>query len=542
VSEIIDLDQAKHIKEKVLQRRKKERKELAKENPENAITKAEILKAARQGQKGCAHLFRKLWKNRFVFDHSAKQWNEYVGPFWIEDLTGKALAATSEIQKACLQVLANTDREIIEMGVKRGQTTDPVEINKLAKNLELLDSHKKNLKKTITDLNSLWFRKQVVEFASLGDKGLGIRGDEWDRDPWRLPVINGVIDLVTGGLSDGRPQDYFKFHCPTIYDQNAIFPFWEKFVFEVTGEDPETYDFIQRLLGASLCRNADYKMFFTIFSGIGRNGKDKLIGAIQKTLGPDLCGAINPQLLLASNQKNQNSSAPSPDKMRLRGLCLGYCNETAQGQKADNAMIKHMSGGGYTSGRPLHGKEVSWPQTQNIILMTNHKPLVPMDDFAFWERLYCIEFPFSFVDEPEGEFQRKKDETIPEKLETEIPGILTWLVHGCLLWQLDGRKLKDPAKVRAAKQAYLNDMDLISVFIEDCCVLGDDLWTSKESLYAVYSKWSKSYNQKPVSGVVFGTLLNKRFGEERRRVGGSNKRGVVGIGLLEDYFTPKENS
>ena len=63
-------------------------------------------------------------------------------------------------------------------------------------------------------------KKRVLELASIGKNGLGLNGDEWDRDPWSLPCINGVINLKDGSISPGRPDQYFKTVCPTSYDPN----------------------------------------------------------------------------------------------------------------------------------------------------------------------------------------------------------------------------------------------------------------------------------------------------------------------------------
>jgi putative DNA primase/helicase len=46
---------------------------------------------------------------------------------------------------------------------------------------------------------------------------LGITGEEWDRDPWILACQNGVLDLHTGILRDGRPEEFIKTSIPTEF-------------------------------------------------------------------------------------------------------------------------------------------------------------------------------------------------------------------------------------------------------------------------------------------------------------------------------------
>ena len=40
--------------------------------------------------------------------------------------------------------------------------------------------------KRIRDLQTLSRKKNVLELARIGADGLGITGEEWDRDPWLL--------------------------------------------------------------------------------------------------------------------------------------------------------------------------------------------------------------------------------------------------------------------------------------------------------------------------------------------------------------------
>ena len=44
---------------------------------------------------------------------------------------------------------------------------------------------------------------------------LVITGAEWDTNPWLLGLANGVLDLRTGQLLDGRPEDYIKSQAPS---------------------------------------------------------------------------------------------------------------------------------------------------------------------------------------------------------------------------------------------------------------------------------------------------------------------------------------
>ena len=54
-----------------------------------------------------------------------------------------------------------------------------------------------------------------------------------------------------------------------------------------------------------------------------------------------------------------------------------------------------------------------------------------------------------------------------ELLADEAPGILRWMIDGCLLWQRRGKKgLVIPKKVRSATDAFLHEEDFLARWIE----------------------------------------------------------------------------
>ena len=57
-------------------------------------------------------------------------------------------------------------------------------------------------------------------------------GDRWDADPMQLGVANGVIDLRTGTLRPGSPDDRITRHSDVRFDPEAACPRWERFLDE----------------------------------------------------------------------------------------------------------------------------------------------------------------------------------------------------------------------------------------------------------------------------------------------------------------------
>ena len=56
---------------------------------------------------------------------------------------------------------------------------------------------------------------------------------------------------------------------------------------------------------------------------------------------------------------------------------------------------------------------------------------------------------------------------LEEKLKAEWPGILRWMIEGCLDWQANG--LVRPASVSAATDTYFSDQDLFGQWLDEMC-------------------------------------------------------------------------
>jgi len=164
--------------------------------------------------------------------------------------------------------------------------------------------------------------------------------------------------------------------------------------------------------------------------------------------------------------------------------------------------------------------------------MTNYKPKADAADYAFWKRVHVVPFELSFVDEPKAEYERKADTKLPDKLKKEAPGILAWLVQGCLDWQARGMRLEPPDTVKVATEAYQCEADDIRRFIEDKCILGDDLGCKLKRLHPVYVGWCNDEKIKPLGKNTFAKRLEEmRFKASKDSAG---RKVFSGLHMKED--------
>jgi len=482
---------------------------------------------ATQDQQGAAEIFCRLYRGIFCFDHAAGRWSAWGGHCWIDEEVDEPLRAVDSVQEVFKQVLAKINAETTAVSAEMQGEVDDEALAKMKQKASALNTRHKNVSKTKWKLSQIHFRKQIIEFVAVGADSLGISGKQWDRKPRLLPCHNGVIDLTTGEIRDGKPVEYLKASCPTEYRPDAECPQFIQFLMDVFDHDHEMVAFLRRVIGSALIgENLDHKLF--VLHGRGRNGKDTLLETIKYVLGDDLAGGIQAEMLL-NQDRTQSSSGPSADIMRLRGLRLAWANETNEGRRFNSSRVKELTGGGALTGRAPYGRKVvSFPQTHTLFLMTNNRPHADASDYALWKRMILIPFEMSFVDEPEKSNERKADKHLLSLLKKEAPGILSWMVKGCLEWQAQG--LNPPEKVRESTTEYQKDEDLMARFIDESCVTGEGKAAYASDLYKAYTAWAGDNGIRPMSNVAFGKKMFERF----EKVKSSRGYYYEGIGIIAD--------
>jgi putative DNA primase/helicase len=487
------------------------------------FSKKEVINAAYGGQKGSANLFIKMFNQRFRFDHTDGTWFEFKEHYYqVEDI-GRPIKCLDEIQNVFERTQSELEGDVIQLGQKIKNITDKESKDTLKAKIAEIEAQTKIMTSAIKNLNTLGFRKNVVEFAAQGEGSLGISGTEWDKLPWALPCKNGVIDLKSGKLRDGNPDDFLKSVSPTVYNPEARCPLFERALRDIFDDDQQLMKFWQRVCGMAIVGENTEHVLIVLY-GAGRNGKDVVMAALAHVLGDSLAGAVQSELLLEQG-RYRSSNGPSADIMRLRGLRrLAWASETNEGRRMDAGKIKLLTGGGDLVGRaPYARREVSFPQSYSLFLLTNSKPHASADDYALWKRIKLVPFSVQFVDDPKEPNEKQRDKDLLEKLKPEASGILHWLVDGCLEWQRNG--LKPPDVVEQATDQYREEEDILLSFIEDTCVKGPNYHIRANDFYSHYKQWMLNNGLKPMSGTKFGQKMKKCF-DSHRDAAGQTYQGI----------------
>jgi putative DNA primase/helicase len=268
---------------------------------------------------------------------------------------------------------------------------------------------------------------------------------------------------------------------------------WLKFLARVTDGDRALQDYIQRLLGYALTGlTIEHALFFLY--GTGANGKSVLMSTVAGILGSYHQTAPIETFTASTTDRHPTELAG------LRAARLVTAVETEEGRRWAESKIKMLTGGDKISARFMRQDFFEFTPQFKLVIAGNHKPGLRSVDEAIRRRFNLLPFTVTIPSD-------QRDLTLAEKLRDEWPGILQWMIDGCIEWQ--EHKLAPPESVSTATAAYLESEDAIAAWIDDCADRDPNAWESSNSLFA---SWMTRANK---TGEYVGS--QKRFVQALRR-------------------------
>jgi len=504
---------------KAVEERKAEiQKKLAKGNGKFEVDSKFIADCLYTHELGSGILYAALLADKYIYNSKSKEWFIWTGYYWERDVLSAALADIEKVNERLLKEA----KELVEKIDWADRKKDKDQVKTLKKRQNSIYTRVRNLR-------SVDGRGKCLTMARSNKiKSLSITGEDFDHDPYLFACANGVIDLKMGEINPGRQQDYISKFSPVEWkgiDEPA--PNWEKNLLEIFLNDSILIDYIQRLIGYAMLGVTIEHVLPVLWGEAGRNGKGTMVEMIQYVMGT-YAGPIQAEMLLDQG-RGKSSAGPSPDIMSLKGLRIAFASETDQNRYFSTSKVKWLSGGDTLVGRAPHDKyETRFRPSHTLFLMTNNKPHAPAEDAAFWERVHLVPFRVSFVRrEPQGDFERPADIYMGDKLRDEAPGILAWMVRGCLQWQAIG--LDPPELVTDATREYRRDEDLLADFIDECCFIEADAECGATEIYTLFQDWwQRTVSKKIPAQKKFGRWMGRKFKKEKV---GTYK--YFGVGILE---------
>ncbi|HEY1189887.1 MAG TPA: phage/plasmid primase, P4 family [Gemmata sp.] len=364
------------------------------------------------------------------------------------------------------------------------------------------------------------------------EPSIPVRPDDLDANPWLLNCPNGTVDLRTGEVREHRRGDLITQMAPVPFDPAARCPTWEGFLAKVfpasvespdAGGHPGLIGYIQRLLGYGLTGDIR-EHTLPIFWGGGSNGKSTLIETVAAVFGQAYwCAAPEGMLMIRRGEAHPTELA------RLYRKRMVAATETEEGARLNVSLVKRLTGGDTVTARFMRQDFFEFAPTHKLIMATNDRPRIPSGGHGIWRRVALVPFNVKFWKAELGESGPellRADGTLPGRLRAELPGILTWIVRGCLEWQRTG--LNPPDEVRAATGEYRDQQNTIGQFLAEKTLTEKGAELTVKDLYSAYLVWCDGYGEQPIGKIRFNEAVSKENGWSRRK---SEARATLNVDI-----------
>lgn len=441
----------------------------------------------KQDDTGNAQRLTDLYGERLRYCYQNKLWYYWTGKVWAADNTG----TIDRIADDSLQAMEKEAMIYVE---------DPDALKKFQKHI-----HSSRSSKAKTAMKKEFQHK------------VPITQDQFNRDWYYFNTQDGMIDLRTCSMVPHDKDRYINRISGTGISTDDC-PVWKNFLDTILGNDRELVRFVQKALGYSLSgTNAEQCFFFLL--GSGSNGKSTMMDIIRKVFGEYAANAQAETIMIKGTAA---AGAARSDIARLKDVRLLTVSEPEEGSRLNESLMKQFVGGDPLTTRFNYGIDFEYVPCLVPWIPTNYKPIIRGTDQGIWRRIRIIPFRVEIPDS-------KKDKQLPAKLARELPMIANWVLDGYKLYRSEG--LHPPAVVSDAVREYRREMDVVSSFITECCILGQG--SEKSSvLYAVYIRWAETNNEFKLSHRRFSAELAKKDGIEKVRSDGMIYKGIT---ILDEY-------
>jgi putative DNA primase/helicase len=305
-------------------------------------------------------------------------------------------------------------------------------------------------------------------------------------------------------------------------------PLWLKFLDETTtikikdasgkdtGKEAPDIDlirFLQQFCGYALTGiTREHALVFVY--GPGGNGKSVFINVITAILKDYAVTSAMETFVASTNDKHPT------DLAMLAGARLVTASETEEGRAWAETRIKQMTGSDPITARFMRRDFFTYIPQFKLIIIGNHKPALHNVDDAAKRRFNIV----PFLRKP-----AKPDRELEQKLLAEAPGILQWMIDGCLDWQQNG--LSQPEVVTEATAEYFSDQDCFSHWLDDECICDRgniNVSAASSALFKSWTDYARAAGNKPgTTGTFKDHLTAAGFKHYKGRSG----REFFGISL-----------
>jgi P4 family phage/plasmid primase-like protien len=324
------------------------------------------------------------------------------------------------------------------------------------------------------------------------------RGPQFEKEPERIVVEDGVLDLHTGELESASPSEYHRTTVPPKWDTpveepDAIDDFFHEIV------DDKDVDTLYRLVAHTL-----YKEYIgekaAILIGSGQNGKSMFLNLVE-----EFVGKFN-----VTHRELQDFDAQGYAANNLEGKLANLATELGEQRLRDATIFKKLTGRDTLDADVKYEKPITFENHATLMFATNEMPVFGQDNHAIWRRWVYVEFPYEFSKTGDKDPVEKNKLMRRLTQPKEMQGLLKRAQREIQRWHetdedffedsMDPDKLRD--KMKKAAEPVFN-------FATTCLRIGDsdDSYVKKADVREAYRAYADAEDLPTLDETTFGERL-----------------------------------
>ena len=301
-------------------------------------------------------------------------------------------------------------------------------------------------------------REQIRDTFFVGNPNEIARGVS-GSEPIMLNLANGTLETGTDGkpvLRDFSRSDYFTYQLAFNYEPQAKGNVFIDFLNEVIVNPDGTPDIAtQKLLAEAVASvfipNSVMKLEkVPVLLGSGANGKSVVFEVIQALLGAENVSHYSLQLLTAEKGYYRRE---------LEHKLLNYCPELDV-NGISTGLFKQLASREPVSVEVKYGNPYSCDTYARLMFNANQYPYISEKTHGLFRRLMFIPFTVTIP------FEKRDNKLANKIIQTELPGVLNWVLSGLKRLLKQGDYSKSPA-VEQALDTYKLQSNSVAMFAED---------------------------------------------------------------------------
>lgn len=326
-----------------------------------------------------------------------------------------------------------------------------------------------------------------------------------------IPVLNGVLNLITLELKEFTPEKIFFSKLPVLYEPSADCPEIDNF-FEEILTHPEDKEVAYEWVGYCLWKE-NFLEQAIMMQGNGSNGKGTFERLLKEFLGTEnICSVPLGRL-------DPDSFSVSELFGKLANIVGDVGDEGSKELKITETLRSIIARDPISAKRKFLS-DLHFVNYSKQLFACNNLPIIRDNSIGFWRRWILLEFPHQFLSQEEidkkQEDERKKckikDTDRLKKLITqnELSGLLNRAVEG--LNRLKRNKSFSYTKGSVeVKELWMRKSDSFLAFCIDNLEVDEKNVISKSELRREYSKYCKKHKLRAASDKVVSITLTNNY-------------------------------